>query len=326
MTCTRLARLLAAAFAAVLSMGASAQTLKTVRVAHDYWVGYAGFYAAVEKGFFREAGLNIEQKVFPTPADGLPALLTGDVDIHLSTLDTIMTALDRDPQSVRVISLVDSSAGADAVIAKKSIANVSALKGKSIGVSLGQANHMLLLRALESKGVKASDVKLVNLNGDDAGNAFAAGKIEAAVTWEPFITQGLSKGGHVLYSTVHAPDFIINAVSVKPATISAKRSELIAFLKAFAKGTEWVLANRAEAATIVAKALEQKPDAVVDMMSKDKLYTRSDSLALMGTKDKPGSVVGTTDYIAKFLRDNKIIKRSIDVKAVFDTSLLLEAK
>jgi len=326
MTYDRFFSLLATAFAAVLSLGASAQNLKTVTVAHDYWVGYAGFYAAVEKGFFKEAGLNVVQKVFPTPADGLPALLIGEVDIHLSTLDTVMTALDRDPRSVKVIGLVDSSAGADAVIAKKSIANLTGLKGKTIGVSLGQANHMLLLRALESKGVKASEVKLVNFNGDDAGNAFAAGKLDAAVTWEPFITQGLSQGGHVLYSTVDAPDFIINAVSVRPKTLSTKRGELIAFLKAFSRGTEWVLANRADAAKIVAKALEQEPAAVQGMMAKDKLYTRSDSLALMGTKDKPGKVIGTTDYIARFLRENKIIKQPIDVGAVFDTSLLLDIK
>lgn len=314
------------AVALLLSASAFAQNLKTVRVAHDYWVGYAGFYSAVAKGFFQEAGLNVVEKVFPTPAEGLPSLLTGDVDIHLSTLDTIVTALDRDLKSVRVIALVDSSAGADAVIAKQSIADLAGLKGKRIGVSLGQANHMLLLRALESKGVKVKDVKLINLNGDDAGNAFAAGKLDAAVTWEPFITQGLSRGGHVLYSTKDAPDFIINAVGVRSVTLTSKRAELIAFLKAFSRGTEWAMAHREEAAKIVATALEQQPETVITMMEKDKLYTRADSLALMGTKEKPGSAVATTQYIAKFLRDNKIVKQAVDAGSMFDASLLLEAQ
>jgi NitT/TauT family transport system substrate-binding protein len=326
MTIKRFALPLIILLLSVFTTAASAADLKTLRVAHDFWVGYAGFYVAMEKGFFKDAGVNVDEKKFNTPADGLPALLTGDVDIHLSTLDTFLTALDRDPNSIKVVTLVDSSAGADALIAKKSIADIAALKGKTIGVSLGQANHMLLLKALDSKRLSVRDVKLVNLNGDDAGNAFAAGKLDAAVSWEPFITQGLSRGGHVLYSTVDAPDFIVNAVGLKPETLAKKRPEVIAFIKAFSRGTEWALENRTGAADIVAKALEQEPAAVAEMMSKDRLYKRSDSLALMGTAASPGKVLGTTEFIAKFLLDNKIIRKPVDVSTFFDSSVLQEAK
>jgi len=326
MTTRRIAPSLFALALSLFATVASAAELKTLRVAHDFWVGYAGFFVAMEKGFFKEAGLNVQEKVFSTPADGLPALLAGDVDVHLSTLDTFLTALDRQPNSIKVITLIDSSAGADAIIARKSIADVAGLKGKTIGVSLGQANHMLLLKALDSSKLAVRDVKLVNLNGDDAGNAFAAGKVDAAVTWEPFITQGLSQGGHVLYSTENAPDLIINAVGVKTATLSKKRLELVAFLTAFSRGTQWALDNRGEAAGIVGKALEQKPDAVLDMMSKDKLYTRSDSLALMGTPQKPGNASITAEQISKFLAANKIIRKPVPVTGFFDPSLLQQAK
>ncbi len=313
----------------VLSAGGQAvhaESLKPIRVAHDFWVGYAGFYVAVKMGWFQQAGLKLEEKTFSTPADGLPALLSGDVDIHLAPLDTFATAIDRADESVRVIGLIDSSAGADAVIAGKGIANVAALKGKTIGVSFGQTNHMLLLKALTAHKLGAKDVKLVNLNGDDAGNAFAAGKIDAAVTWEPFITQGLSKGGHVLYSTKDAPDLIINSVGVRPATLAAKRPELVAFLKALYRGTDWALKNPGETANIVAKALEQKPADVRDMMRKDKLYGRADSISLIGTSAAPGKVVKTTTDILAFLRENGITTRDVQATSMFDASLLPEAK
>jgi NitT/TauT family transport system substrate-binding protein len=301
---------------------AHAQTLKPLRVAHDFWVGYAGFYVAVHKGWFKQAGIKLDEKTFSTPGDGLPALLAGDVDVHLAPLDTFVTAVDRADDSVRVIGLVDSSAGADAVIAGKAIANVAALKGRTIGVSLGQTNHMLLLKALTASRLTAKDVKLVNLNGDDAGNAFAAGKVDAAVTWEPFITQGLSKGGHVLYSTKDTPDLIINGVGVRPATIAAKRTELIAFLKALYRGTDWAQKNPGEAAAIVAKALEQTPADVREMMRKDRLYGRADSIALIGTADAPGKVVKTTEEIGIFLRENGITTRDVNAASMFDASLL----
>ena len=299
-----------------------AQSLKTIRVAHDFWVGYAGYYVAVDKGFFKDAGLKLVDKTFPSPTDGVVPLIQGDVDVHLSTLDTFVTAEDHSPGSIRIVSLIDSSHGADAVIAKASVPDIAALKGKTVGVAIGQTSHFLLLKALASKGVPASDLKLVNLNGDDAGNAFAGGKVDAAVTWEPFITQGLSNGGHVLYSTEDAPDLIINAVAVKPANLKKKRAEIVAFLKAFARGTEWALQNPSEAAVIVGKALEQKPDDIVAMMAKDKLYTRADSVALIGTPDKPGAAVKTTDEIAAFLKAHKIIGKTPNAARLFDASLL----
>lgn len=308
------------------SQALHAESLKPLRVAHDFWVGYAGFYVAMKMGWFQQAGLKLEEKTFSTPGDGLPALLSGDVDVHLAPLDTFATAIDRADDSVRVIGLIDASAGADAVIAGKGIANVAALKGKTIGVSFGQTNHMLLLKALAAHKLGAKDVKLVNLNGDDAGNAFAAGKIDAAVTWEPFITQGLSKGGHVLYSTRDAPDLIINSVGVRPATLVAKRPELVAFLKALYRGTDWALKNPGETANIVAKALEQKPADVRDMMRKDKLYGRADAISLIGTPAAPGKVVKTTTDIVAFLRENGITTRDVQATAMFDASLLPEAK
>lgn len=319
---TRLLTHVLVSFVLFLAGSAHAQALRTLRVAHDFWVGYAGYYVAIEKGFFKEAGLKLVDKAFPSPADGIVPLIQGDVDVHLSTLDTFVTAEDHSPGSIRIIGLIDSSHGADAVIAKASVADITALKGKTVGVAIGQTSHFLLLKALASQGVPATAVKLVNLNGDDAGNAFAGGKLDAAVTWEPFITQGLSQGGHVLYSTADAPDLIINAIAVKPASLKKKRAELTAFLKAFDRGAEWALQNRAEAAAIVAKALEQKPDDVVAMMKKDRLYTRSDSVSLIGTSENPGTAIRTTSEIAAFLRNHKIINKVPTVTKLFDTSLL----
>ncbi len=315
-------RVLLAATIALFAGLSQAQTLRPLRVAHDYWVGYAGFFVAMEKGFFKEAGLRIDEKVFSTPADGLPPLLSGDVDVHLSTLDTCLTANDRGADNLRVIALIDSSFGADAVIGKSTIDGVPGLRGKKVGVSLGQANHLLLLKALAKYKVPASAVSLVNLNGDDAGNAFAAGKVDAAVTWEPFITQGLSKGGQVLYSTRDAPDLIINAVAVKPGTMKSKKDELVAFLGALAKGTAWAIDNPSETARIVGKALEQDPQAVRDMMNKDRLYTLADSVTLIGTAAMPGKAVQTTREIAKFLHENKMTAELVDAGKMFDGGLL----
>nr|MCU0870569.1 hypothetical protein [Burkholderiales bacterium] len=129
-----------------------------------------------------------------------------------------------------------------------------------------------------------------------------------------------------LYSTRDAPDLIINAVAVRPATVRSKQAELVAFLGALAKGTAWAQAHPDETARIVAKALEQEPTAVRDMMNKDRLYTLADSATLIGTDAKPGKVVDGTRELAKFLHDNKMTARRVDAAKMFDGSLLPRVK
>ena len=61
--------------------------------ATNSWVGYAGHYVAVEKGFFAQEGLNIQDKLFATSSEEITALLAGKLDIAwLTSGDTIHPA------------------------------------------------------------------------------------------------------------------------------------------------------------------------------------------------------------------------------------------
>lgn len=93
------------------------------------------------------------------------------------------------------------------MIAKPSITSIKMLAGKQISVALGQASHLLALKALESVGMSAADVKFIDMDPGVAGSAFVADKLDACVTWEPWITKATSKGSaNVLYSTSDLPE------------------------------------------------------------------------------------------------------------------------
>ena len=46
-----------------------------------------------------------------------------------------------------------------------------------VAATLGQCNQLLLEKALQKAGLTDKDIQLVNMNPDDAGSAFAAGKM-----------------------------------------------------------------------------------------------------------------------------------------------------
>jgi len=325
MSCRTLRRRAATivALAATLSIVASARAAdrKPFAVGYNAWIGYLALFVAQEKGWFAEEGLDLKTKMFSAPGDGLPPLLAGDLDAHLTTADSVIVTLDKAPGQLVNIYLTDTSAGADAILAKNEIEDVKDLKGKKVAATLGQCNHFLLMKALEQAGLGEKDVELVNMNPDDAGAAFAAGKLDAAVTWEPWITKiSGEKLGHVIYSSKEIPNLLLDTVAIR--TDTKKSEEVKAFLRALNRGNEFVIANPKEASEIGAKALEQKPAEVADMLPKVKLYGLAQNRAEIGTKDKPGPAVEAAAALAKFFKEQKVNDAVVDASTVFTPAYL----
>src|SRR3954470_850080 len=255
--------LLSAIVAALFALAAPlhAAPLKPYKVGYNAWIGSIAFFVAEQKGFFKDEGLDVQKKSFSSPGDGLKPLLSGDLDAVLSTADSVLTVVDKAPGQLKIVYLTDTSAGADAILAKKDIKSIKELKGRKVAATLGQCNQLLLDKALEKAGLTEKDVKLVNMNPDDAGAAFAAGQIDVAVTWEPWITKVAGeKKGHVIWSSKETPNLILDVLAIGTKTASKKAAETKAFLKGMNRGFDFVQAHADEAAVIAGKALEQKPE------------------------------------------------------------------
>ena len=115
--------------------------------------------------------------------------------------------------------------------------DIAGLKSKKIAVTFGQCNELLLLEALARSGLKQSEVTLVNMDADAAGAAFIAGRLDAAVTWEPWVTQVTSSGkGHVLFSSKQAPNIIFDSAAVTRRFAAGHKKEIEAFIRGLDAG------------------------------------------------------------------------------------------
>jgi len=299
------------------SVSAHAGGLKNLTVGHDTWVGYSGYYIALEKKLFEKNGLEIEDKVFSNPGDTMPALIGGHLDLALSTLQNISYAKLSSGTDIKLIYMFDTSNGADAIVAKKEIKSVKDLKGKTVAATLGEVNHMLLITALKENGMSESDIKFVNMNADDAGGAFVSGNVDAAVTWEPWVTKAKQSGGHVVFDSSMVPDTILDAVSANSTTIQAKSTEVTSFLKAIDEGVTFLYKNPDEGAAIVAKALEVTKDDVLAMLKTDKIYTLTDNRRLMN-----GPIKESLKRVDFFLLSQHMVKSADSAEQIIDTSFI----
>ncbi|WP_437971323.1 ABC transporter substrate-binding protein [Sorangium sp. So ce260] len=287
-------------------------------VGHDLWIGYSGVFVANELELFKKAGLSVELKPFSNPGDTLAALASGQLDVGLTTLQNLAVLNGNSETDVVAIALVDSSNGADAVVAKDGIATMADLKGKTVALTLGEVNHMLFLFGLEKSGISPGDVKITSMSADDAGAAFVAGKVDAAVTWEPWITKATKNGGHVIFTSASMPDTITNSVAVQKSKLASGSEAYTRLLGAIDQGVRTLRSEPDKAYPIIGKYLNASPEDVKGMLSGDKIYDLADNKQLFGTADKAGPVFASVKSVIDFTVQSKLVKKAPAPESLLD--------
>ena len=86
-------------------------------MASNPFVGLAPFYVAMDKGFFKDCGLDFSMVDFDDSSASCSALLAGKVDLAYTTLDAAIIAESQyEEDMLDVTAIVDESAGADGIL------------------------------------------------------------------------------------------------------------------------------------------------------------------------------------------------------------------
>ncbi len=212
---------LIAAIAAFLGAAVHAEPIK---IGYSDWPGYTVFELAKQKGWFKEAGLEVELVWF----DYLPSLdafSANKVDA-VTVVGTDALVIGASGAKSRIIALLDYSDGSDMIIGSPGIESIKDLKGKKIGIEVTLVEHLLLLEALKRNGLTQGDVELVNTPTNDTPQVLASGKVAAVAAWYPISGQALKQvpGSKPLFTSADAKGRRRNFYSVKVASYFRGRS------------------------------------------------------------------------------------------------------
>jgi NitT/TauT family transport system substrate-binding protein len=200
--------LAALAAAAWLTAGtASAQETK-VAVGMSGWTGFAPLTLAKEAGLYKKHGLDVTIKKIPQKDRHL-AIASGDIQCAATTVETWIVWNANGVATTQIFQL-DKSFGADGMVVKAGINSIKDLKGKTVAASApGTAPYFTLAWMLRENGLSVKDVKVVNLEPQQAATAMIAGTsgIDAAMTYEPFLSAVRAKpeAGRILATTLDYP-------------------------------------------------------------------------------------------------------------------------
>jgi putative hydroxymethylpyrimidine transport system substrate-binding protein len=159
-------RICAVAFLFMVTSVASVQAATKMTVLLDWFVNpdHAPLFVALEKGYFKDQGLEVEFIAPADPNDPPKLVAAGKADIAVSYQPQHHMQVDQGLPLVRIATLVATPLNSLVVLADSNIKSIADLKGKTIGYSVGGFETVFLKVMLEKVGLTLDDVELVNVN------------------------------------------------------------------------------------------------------------------------------------------------------------------
>jgi len=136
------------------------------------------------------------------------------------------------------------------------------LKGKSVAYEYGATSDLLLNYALKQNGMSKDDIKPVPMAAADAGLALISGRVDIAVTYEPYISAALreGKGYKRLYTAAERPG-LISDLAVAERNFIEKNPDIIkALTLAWDDAVTYLNTHPAEGGKIIADAVGSPMD------------------------------------------------------------------
>ncbi|NES96417.1 MAG: ABC transporter substrate-binding protein [Desertifilum sp. SIO1I2] len=225
-----------------------------LQFAYNLWPGYFPIEIADEKGFFAEQGVNVDLIFSESYSTILSNIGTGNYQGFTTTLGGIISLVGYH-DDLKIVMASDLSAGADALLVNSKINKITDLKGKRVGVLLGDFGELFVIELLEKYGLSSDDVIFVNADGEEINNYIKNGRIDAGVTWQPYISEGLKLGHQVLLSTKEMPELLPGIIAFRDSVIRDRPQDIQAFVRAWFQAQNYWQEHPEECREIIARRL-----------------------------------------------------------------------
>ena len=223
----------------------SAQTtMKKVRVSiPGANVTYLPFYAAKDKGYYKEEGIDIEFILMPASLAST-AVLTGDIDYNGAVTGVVAAAVRGQPIKAVIFTMRSPVQG---LMAKPDIKDLQQLKGRKIGVSSpGSTTDLSTRHILRRQGFEFGRDYSVVYIATEPGRlaALETGILDAAMLSVPENIIARQKGFNELALSADFIEFPQNGFGTSNKKIKENPEEITRMVRATLRGLVFVSDNK----------------------------------------------------------------------------------
>jgi outer membrane protein OmpA-like peptidoglycan-associated protein/ABC-type nitrate/sulfonate/bicarbonate transport system substrate-binding protein len=308
-----------------------------VRVRVNVWVGCVGGLVAnggldtQPDSIFGKKGLKVSFKIIDDWTEGASALATDNVDVMLTTADVYAKDYAQFKEKgfgSHAFLMVDWSRGADGVIGKQGINSIEDLAGKTVAFAPYTPSHFLLWNGLKTSGLSTEQRNEIfnkaihTKDGIEPATLFAQDKVDAAVAWDPDMSDAVSKrpGSKKIYDTRIA-DHLIADILVVSDNFSANHPEtLLKFTQGWLEGVEFIKTQPDRAYNLIGavKDFNIPSDLAKTMLGGVKLADYADNRSFMGTPGSNSDYSNILGMAQDMYRELMIIKHTYNPEESLD--------
>nr|CTQ94617.1 ABC-type nitrate/sulfonate/bicarbonate transport systems periplasmic components-like protein [Kibdelosporangium sp. MJ126-NF4] len=226
-------------------------------------VDVAPLYQAVEKGYFKQEGLDVEPIVVNSGPKAVESVISGEIDIAFTSYPGAFVAQSKGAANLKIVA--DAYAARPGHLALVATPNSSLKRpeeaaGKKIAVtSKGSISDLGVMSVLSSQGVDVSKIQWTPMPFTDMGTAMKNGNIDGAVVAEPWVTRTAKENGAVPIVDVSSgptQNISMSGWAAMDKVTSANPHTFAAFQRGLAKGIADVKKDRTQLEPILTKFIK----------------------------------------------------------------------
>jgi NitT/TauT family transport system substrate-binding protein len=234
------------ALVAVLLLGvaalAPAQALKKIVLFGQPSVNNDAIWMAIENGYFKEQGLDVEYRVFPSGTTAFQTFKTGQGDIVMTGDLPSVQYFFQNPGQYQTFVAIERDAKGYVVMARKDIKKPQDLAGKIIATRVGSTGSWFISEYLTKNGVDPKTATIKNLDTQLLPTALCKGDIAAFFIWQPIGSRTLEicpNDAHQLSdATGYIQGYLVAGARPEFLNSADGADKVTRFLKAIMKGRD----------------------------------------------------------------------------------------
>jgi ABC-type nitrate/sulfonate/bicarbonate transport system substrate-binding protein len=214
---------------------------------------FAGYYTALEKGFFQEEGLEVEIRPGGIDKNSITLVAAGEDTFGLHDTGSLLLARAQDIPLVAVATFYQKHPGGVMALADSGITTLEDFKGKTIGFQEG-GPWMLTKAMLKANGISLDDVKTVTVQYDIS--PLLSGQVDlftVFATNEPLIAKTQGKDTVVFLPADYGVPTASDALFTTEEYLKENPEVVQKMIRAIQRGWDYALKNKKEAVGFLAK-------------------------------------------------------------------------
>jgi ABC-type nitrate/sulfonate/bicarbonate transport system substrate-binding protein len=234
--------------------------LTTTRLPVSGYFRRPPYVVAVHKGFFARERLEIDYHVVEFAPDHNRELAEGKWPLTLSSADTMLARTTQD--DVDFLMVMQMEEGLDVqMVVQPGIKTFADLRGKLFAADPIDSNYDLVRnKIMRDHGIGESEYRIDVLGPSRVrADAFAKGKVDAAMLAPPWNERAIKAGGTVLADGAdYIPDWPLSCGWGLRRWIEANRATVVRFVRAMANASDWLMQPDNREETIALMMREEK--------------------------------------------------------------------